>query len=375
MCPFEEPHERHALDTRGTGLQVYLWPGEIQAEAAWRLLDGPETNWHGHGDTIIPLPPGNYTATFRAPAHWHPPGDIIMTVETDLFARTNVFYQPSLGTIYCDLLPAAAATDGALWRIGGPHAPTNWMPSGDGITTKIGVHTLEFHRVTGWLEPNPFPVELTFENEEIRTQAVYTCHYQINPANILLGASAATSSVGVIAGSDCAWTSEILAGASWVEILEGAEGLGTGTVRFAVAENIQPEPREATLLIADLEFQIHQEAYICEYVLEPTGTAFSAEASTGTVTIAAGPACAWTAEVATGTNWVAILGEASGMGTGTVSFAVSPNTRLAPRQALLRIAGEDFLVGQDGNPGAGLPLGGLQLLLLDRNLEPAQRPD
>src|SRR5947209_6466948 len=67
---------------------------------------------------------------------------------------------------------------------------------------------------------------------------------------------------------------------------------------------------------------------------------------TGTVSVLADPACAWTA--ASPDNWITITSGSSGSGDGVVSYTVGVNPAATPRTTTLTIAGQPFMVTQAG---------------------------
>ncbi len=84
----------------------------------------------------------------------------------------------------------------------------------------------------------------------------------------------------------------------------------------------------------------------CTYATTPAGQSFGAGGGTGTVAVAAGPACNWT--TTNGSSWVSIASGTSGTGSGTVSYSVAANTGTASRTAGLTIAGTIFTIDQAG---------------------------
>jgi Putative binding domain, N-terminal/Viral BACON domain len=84
----------------------------------------------------------------------------------------------------------------------------------------------------------------------------------------------------------------------------------------------------------------------CTYSLTSPTVTFTAAGGHGTVGIATGASCAWTAAI--DAAWVTLLPAASGVGPGTLQFDVTPNTDTASRRATLTIGGQSIGLAQDG---------------------------
>jgi len=86
----------------------------------------------------------------------------------------------------------------------------------------------------------------------------------------------------------------------------------------------------------------------CSFALSPGSAALAAAGGTGSVTVTTSGACSWT--TANLASWVTITSGASGSGSGTVKYSVSPNTDAASRTTNVTIAGVVFTVTQAGAP-------------------------
>ena len=84
----------------------------------------------------------------------------------------------------------------------------------------------------------------------------------------------------------------------------------------------------------------------CSNTLSKTSTGAARSSTTGTVSVLADPACAWTA--ASPDNWITITSGNSGSGDGVVSYTVGVNPAATPRTTTLTIAGQPFMVTQAG---------------------------
>ncbi|HTF37712.1 MAG TPA: BACON domain-containing carbohydrate-binding protein [Blastocatellia bacterium] len=84
----------------------------------------------------------------------------------------------------------------------------------------------------------------------------------------------------------------------------------------------------------------------CSFTLSSTIQPFTAAGGDGSVTVTAGPACNWT--VMSNDGWVIITSAASATGSATITFEVKENMSDMPRTGTLTVAGQFFIVSQDG---------------------------
>ena len=91
---------------------------------------------------------------------------------------------------------------------------------------------------------------------------------------------------------------------------------------------------------------------VCTYTLTPTTQSFPASGGSGTVNVAAGSGCSWTA--VRNDSWIIITSNASGAGTGTVNYSVSANPGSSSRTGTLTIAGNTVTVSQSGSSAGGV---------------------
>jgi hypothetical protein len=98
--------------------------------------------------------------------------------------------------------------------------------------------------------------------------------------------------------------------------------------------------------IAGQTMTLTQAGAPCNYAIAPTVASLGPEGSTNTVAVTASSGCAWvTSENA---SWITITGGASGTGSGTVTYSVTPNPTITPRNAIITIAGQSFDITQAG---------------------------
>ena len=169
------------------------------------------------------------------------------------------------------------------------------------------------------------------------------CAYTIGSTAVSIAATGGTGNVAVSAGAGCAWTAT--SNAPWLTLTAGATGTGSGSVGFSVAPN-SGNARTGTITVAGRTFTVTQAAPVCAYSIDPTSLTVPAAKSKGTVAVAAGSGCAWTARSNDG--WLKLSSGTSGNGNGTVAFNVDEHKGKNSRTGTLTIAGRTFTVTQRG---------------------------
>ena len=171
--------------------------------------------------------------------------------------------------------------------------------------------------------------------------AATPCSYAVSPTTFSIGASGSTnSSSNVTTSKDCAWTAA--ASDAWISITAGSSGSGNGKVTFNVAANTSTSSRTGTLTVAGQSVSIAQAAAApCSYSVSPTSASVGLAGGTGTVSVTSTSGCSWTA--GSNANWITIVTGSSGTASGTVSYAVLPNTGSA-RSGTMTVAGQTVTI-------------------------------
>ncbi|HEY7502153.1 MAG TPA: BACON domain-containing carbohydrate-binding protein [Vicinamibacterales bacterium] len=164
------------------------------------------------------------------------------------------------------------------------------------------------------------------------------CSIALNPVSASVPASASTGVVQVGSGAGCAWAATTAT--PWIAIADGANGSGSGQVRFSVAANAGPA-RDGAISIGGRTFAIAQ-ASGCTYSISPASQDVAGAGGAGTASVTTGAGCTWNA--ASNAEWIA-LGARSGVGPGQVAFTVSPNNGPA-RTGTFSLAGSTFTINQ-----------------------------
>ena len=94
-----------------------------------------------------------------------------------------------------------------------------------------------------------------------KTTAGTSCTYSINPASTAVAAGGGSGTVGVTAGSGCAWTA--VSNTAWLTVTGGSSGTGNGTVSYSVGANASASSRSGTITIADKTFTVNQSGTSC----------------------------------------------------------------------------------------------------------------
>ncbi|HKQ72567.1 MAG TPA: kelch repeat-containing protein [Blastocatellia bacterium] len=92
-----------------------------------------------------------------------------------------------------------------------------------------------------------------------------------------------------------------------------------------------------------------------DFSLDPTSASFQAAGGSGMISVSGTVGgCAWTATKESSAVWIT-LGASGGVGNGSLSYTVAPNTGANSRSAMLTVAGKAFTVTQSGSaPSATL---------------------
>ena len=218
----------------------------------------------------------------------------------------------------------------------GPGTVTVSLTANGGVSTRSGTLAIAGQTVTVSQEGAP------------------ACSVTLSPASASFPKDVASGSFSVTAPAACSW--HAASGDTWIAIVSGADGSGSGLVAYAITRNTAVEARSGAIHVADAAFSIAQQgdtpAPACAFRVEPVGInacmSVPYELSTLVTTQAS---CAWTAT--SDTPWVAIVGGASRSGPGELRFRIGDNYD-APRLGVVKLrwdtptAGQNVQVAQAG---------------------------
>src|SRR6266851_5365256 len=172
------------------------------------------------------------------------------------------------------------------------------------------------------------------------------CTYSISPTNRVHGYGATTNSVSVTTASGCAWT--VINTNSWITILSPTNGLGPGSVSYAVDANFSVNWRTGVVMIADQFLTLSQQPTPCTYSISPTNRVHGYGATTNSVSVTTASGCAWT--VINTNSWISILSPTNGLGSNSVSYAVDANLSVNWRTGVVMIADQFLTLSQQPTP-------------------------
>src|SRR5205085_67264 len=100
--------------------------------------------------------------------------------------------------------------------------------------------------------------------------ALIPCSYSLSSSGASIGASGATGSLNVTAGSGCAWSAVV--NDSWISLPSGNNGSGSGILNYSVAANTSTSPRTGSITIAGQPFTVSQAAAVTTYTISVTSS-------------------------------------------------------------------------------------------------------
>jgi hypothetical protein len=171
-------------------------------------------------------------------------------------------------------------------------------------------------------------------------QAAASCSVSVAPASQFVPGTGGTGSTNVTAPTGCNWTA-LSNNIGWLSVPSGPTGTGDGVVTFSAIMNVGAA-RTGRLTISGQIFTVNQGAS-CSFAIAPTSLTVAAAGGTASTALTTGATCPWTAT--SGASWVTVI-DASGTGSGAVSFAVAPNTGTTQRSTILSIGGRTLTVTQ-----------------------------
>ena len=186
--------------------------------------------------------------------------------------------------------------------------------------------------------------------------AAGNCTYTLSPTQQTFDAPGGSATVSVTpSSSSCTWTA--VAVDPWITITSGQSGKGNGTVSYTVSENTVYGMRYGTITIGGWMLLVGQYWPGCSnFALSPASQSFGAAGGTGTVTITGSSGCYWTTLASV--DWITVTSGVSGVGKGTATYAVAPNTSSTSRTGQINFGnGGLFAVNQDAGGGCNYSIG------------------
>jgi len=179
------------------------------------------------------------------------------------------------------------------------------------------------------------------------TQGTAGCSYALSSNSQAATASGATYSVGLTAGSGCAWIAS--SGASWIAVINTA-GTGSAAISYTVAANPGPA-RTGTLTVGGRTVTINQsgnQSGNCLFSLSPsTITTSSTGGIYSAILTLTGAQCRWVVQQPPSVT--ANPGEGTAAGTFNQTFTVYPNFSTQARTMTVQVGTATMTISQSGS--------------------------
>ena len=264
----------------------------------------------------------------------------------------------SPSTVKCGITAAATPTsfsaaggDGTLtvstarecqWTVA---AAGSWIQL-NGSTQGQGETTMAF-KVAANADPSTRKGTISVGDQQVGiTQDAAPCVFTLNPRSDSVTADGGQKRIAVAASSpQCSWTAR--SSVDWLTITDGAQGSGTGEVRYVARATTGPS-RTGTLQVAGQAVTVSQ-ASGCRSTISPASQAIVTAGGSGSIAVSGGTGCGWTAT--SQASWIVISGGASGTGAGTVTFTVAANEMGVPaRSGTIVVNDQTFTASQAAGP-------------------------
>jgi hypothetical protein len=255
---------------------------------------------------------------------------------------------------------AVTAAAGCEWTA---RSSAAWLTVSSGETgTGNGTvaYALERNRATTPRTATITVGERTFTvSQAADTSAPGACSYSVSPVQFRPCMSAPYNLEATIATQQgCTWTAA--PGPSWISVVDGRSGRGSGVIRFRVSDNWDA-PRQGIVMVrwptptAGQNLQVSQAG--CLYAVSTPGINIVAGGGSGRFDVlqvsdpnsCGGPlqnACRWSAQA--NVSWITITTSMPQVGDNPVSFTVAPNTSAAARTGRITVKDKVVQVTQAG---------------------------
>ena len=308
------------------------WSASSRAD--WISL-APPTEGQGDGTVRYTVAP-NPAATTRS-------GTLVVGPETKEITQRAARCRFELSRRSFDLPPDSGGGDidveaaaGCAWEA---TTAASWLDILDGARG-AGRGRVRFRAAANpSVEARSASIEVAGLRVDVR-QSGNECRYTIDPPNAEAAAGGSDGTIAVDAAAGCAWSAA--SDAPWLTVTGGANGSGSGEVRYQAAGNDGPSARTGRITIAGQMFTLEQAG--CSYAIDPASAQASPGETDGRIAVDASPGCAWTAVSDAG--WLTITDGANGNGPGEVRYRAASNEGASPRTGRVTIAGLVFTLHQ-----------------------------
>lgn len=173
------------------------------------------------------------------------------------------------------------------------------------------------------------------------------CSFTIDTANRAFPSDGGSGTLAVTASeASCAWTTT--SNASWVTVVSGQSGTGSGSVQYTVAAHTGDDTRTATVTAAGITHTITEQgksSTSCTFALSPSSASVASAGGVGSFDVTAPAGCVWTTRIVDA--WITITGADSGTGSGRIDYRAEANSGLA-REGTIVAGGQNFVLTQPG---------------------------
>ena len=166
--------------------------------------------------------------------------------------------------------------------------------------------------------------------------------------------------VSVTTGTTCSWSAEVTGADSGWLTLTGASGIGPDPFQWSASTNQSTSPRTATITAhtanGSSTLTVTQVGACPMATVPATGSTVNEAAAggTGSISVATGPTCQWSA-VSSDTSWLHVeAGHSQGTGDGHTTWTADPNTS-AERTASITLTATDGSSVVHVNQASGAP--------------------
>lgn len=199
------------------------------------------------------------------------------------------------------------------------------------------------------VDPNTGParqgtISVSGQTFTVNQAGQVTCTYSINPTNVQVAATIVFTHVTVTTNPGCSWTTVL--NVPWLDTLAGGGGVGSGQAAIIALPN-PGAPRTGTATIAGQVFTVSQAGVDCTYSISPASVQISPSGTADGFNVTTQTGCDWTAT--SNVNWITIT-NATGNGSGRISFTVAANSTGFSRSGSIIVGGQTFNIFQDALP-------------------------
>ncbi len=141
--------------TRTGSLVVNIEPVEAMDKGAWKLVNGPDDNWHKTGERLDNICVGKYYVKFKHIYGWKEPRPVKISINELSPTILNVSYVPitKKGSLKINILPEDVVSVGAMWKIN-LSSDDRWHTTGDIIDDLyVGDYEVDFKPIYGYYSP------------------------------------------------------------------------------------------------------------------------------------------------------------------------------------------------------------------------------